>query len=95
MKILSDIPQNLHALFNDKAGLMKIARETGFIKRLRKLNPLDFLRSCIVTLMLEEIASLRDYVFSFHCNSRLKSSKSGMKKRFDFQCVLFLEQLIK
>lgn len=95
MEVLADMTQNLHALFNNKAGLIKIARKTGFIKRLRKVNPLDFLRSCMVTLMLEKTASLRDYTFSFHCNSRLKLSKSGLRKRFNSQCVLFLEQVTK
>lgn len=96
MDNITKITNILNKFFNKKNGIIEIAKKTNFIKRLRKITPVNFLRSAITTLISEETVSLRDYAISFQNNSSINISKNAIKKRLATKsCTDFLEKTLK
>ena len=82
MDKIANMTSILNNFFNKEDGIMTIAKKSSFIKRLRKITPINFLRSAITTLISEETASLRDYAISFKQDSSIMLSKNAIQKKF-------------
>ena len=77
---------NLTTILN-KDKIIEIARETGFIQRLRKINPNDFLLSLVFCSSKQLPVSLRNLVSFFDS----PVSRTAIHKKFTAKATLFLK----
>src|SRR6266498_1393014 len=77
---------SIEALFPD---VLRIARRTGFLKRLRKINPLLFLHALIVA-SLEAAPSFRLVALTLSLLSPCSVSKQAIAKSMDPECIHFV-----
>lgn len=77
---------NLTKILN-KDKIIEIARETGFIQRLRKINPNDFLLSLVFCSSKQLPVSLRNLVSFFDS----LVSRTAIHKKFTAKATLFLK----
>jgi len=77
----------LQALFGDK--VLELARETQFVRRLRELQPVDFVRVFCLTLVSFPKATLQQMA------AEIKITASALCQRLQqTSAALFLEQML-
>ena len=79
--------------FFDKDFIEKLARETGFVQRERKLRGLDFFLLCVFTHTKQPYISLNDI-----CGDLMQSGvtlcKQSLQERFNEHSVEFMRQIV-
>lgn len=79
---------NNHIITPDE--IESIAKETGFIRRLRKINPFDFLITLVFRLVLPVPAGLRQIVSLLDKDI----SRSGLNQKFTEKAVDFMKKCL-
>jgi hypothetical protein len=77
----------------DGDTLMKLARETGFVRRSRKIDPKVFLETIIFLRLEFPNSSLEDLVFEFYKNN-IAISKQALHKKFNETGVRFVQKVL-
>lgn len=73
----------------------QLAKETGFIKRARKLFASDFVNTLMFPFCNQANTSLPDIVADLNQQFAVEISKEGLHKKFSAQAVMFLKGLVK
>jgi len=73
----------------------QLARETGFVKRARKLLAFNFVNTLMFSFCNQANTSLPDIVADLNQQFDVDISKEGLHKKFSAQAVVFLKELIK
>lgn len=71
-----------------------VARETGFIKRARKLSAQSFLNTLMFSVCNQQLTSLPDITSDLAVNFNIDISKEGLHKKFTPEATAFLRELI-
>lgn len=71
----------------------KIAREEGFLKRVRKITPQIFVQACIL-ISLNPVTSLTSWAVAIGFLIGDTISKQALSKRFTEECVSFMMKLL-
>jgi len=88
---VTDCSKQLQALFGDIAA--KIASETNFIQRSRKITALDFLLAVALGFLNNKNGTLETIVENFE-QQGIKITAQGVSKRFTKQAAEFFKQMI-
>lgn len=92
MDMVTQVMQKVNNVFDDKY-LEELARETGFVKRKRKIMPKKFLEK-IISLRLEfPNSSLDDLVYEFYKNDTI-ISKQALHKKFNQSAIDFVQKVL-
>lgn len=86
---------NLLNNFLNESMVEDIARRTGFLKRTRTISPCDFLKCEILTLLQEQVNSLRNIKLTFHKECSLNVSKTALANKFTIAGVEFFKETTK
>jgi hypothetical protein len=73
----------------------RLARETGFIKRSRKLSAYGFINTLMFSFSNQKNTSLPDITADLNQQFSIDISKEGLHKRFSKESVNFLKELVK
>lgn len=73
----------------------RIAKQTGFVKRSRKLSAYGFINSLMFSFSNQASTSLPDIAADLNQQFSIDISKEGLHKRFSKEGVTFLKELIK
>jgi hypothetical protein len=78
-----------------KSEIDKLAKETGFVERRRKLSATDLVSTLMFSCYNQAQTSLEDIAADLHQHFAIDISKEAIHKRFTNQGVHFLKELIK
>lgn len=92
MNILSQVIKKVNEVF-DETYLNELARETGFMKRKRKVEPKKFLERLLLVKLDSAHSSLEDLVYEFS-RGNCVITKQGLHKRFTIQSVKFIQLVL-
>lgn len=92
MDIISKVGQAMQETLTNVAD--KLARETGFIKRERKVTGSSFVQSLVFGWLAESDATLDTLSQSF-ANVKVSISRQGMNQRFTLEASAFLEGVLQ
>lgn len=73
----------------------RLAKETGFVKRSRKLSAYGFVNSLMFSFSNQANTSLPDIAADLNQQFSIDISKEGLHKRFSKEGVVFLKELVK
>jgi hypothetical protein len=73
----------------------QLAKETGFVKRSRKLSAYGFINTLMFSFSNQENTSLPDITADLNQQFSIDISKEGLHKRFSKEGVDFLKKLVK
>lgn len=73
----------------------QLARETGFVKRSRKLSAPDFVNTLMFSSCNQANTSLPDMAADLNQQFSVDISKEGIHKKFSAKAVAFLKELVK
>ena len=90
--ILTQLEENVNKLFDDDY-LETLARETGFMKRKKKINPKDFLVGFISTHLQVDNASLTDLSMAIS-NHDYSVTKQSLRKKFTLSGERFFRRVL-
>lgn len=93
MDMITQVIEKINTTFNDDY-LNKLAYETGFIRRKRKIMARLFLEKIISVFLSTPDASL-EYFASAFADQNLIVSKPALHKKFNPQTVKFTEQILE
>jgi hypothetical protein len=91
--IVKQVMQKVNEVFDDK-HLETFARETGFIKRKRKINPKQFLENMLLLKLESPASSLEDLVYEFNKNNHCVISKQAIHKKFNESALKFIKMVL-
>jgi hypothetical protein len=92
MDMVTQVMEKVNEVF-DADNLERIARETGFIKRKRKIDPKVFLEKIILLAMDGPNKSLEDLVYEFFLNNTV-ISKQALHKKINQTAVAFVKTVL-
>jgi hypothetical protein len=75
--------------------LESIAKQTGFMKRKSKVNPVSFFDLLLYQMSSGKSKSLNQLSIEFESSTGIDVSKQGIDKRFNDQAINFLKRLIE
>jgi hypothetical protein len=93
MDMVTQVTEKINGVFSDEY-LDKLADETGFIRRKRKIMARQFLEKIIVLTMSTPHVSLEDLVAEFE-SPDLKISKPAIHKKFNPKTVEFTQKVLQ
>jgi len=93
MDMVSEILLKVNSVFNDEY-LDKLAYETDFIKRKRKVSPRSFLEKLIFLRLEHPDSTLEDLVYEFHKDST-ELTKQALHKKFNASAVKFVHRVFE
>jgi Transposase DDE domain len=85
---------SLQNTFSEKE-INQLAKETGFVKRSRKLSAYGFVNTLMFSFSKQENTSLPDITADLNQQFSIDISKEGLHKRFSKEGVDFLKELVK
>lgn len=92
MDIVAQVMQKVNEVFDENC-LEKVARETGFLKRKRKVNPKRFLENMLLLKLESPGSSLEDLVYEFNRNGCV-ISKQALHKKFNKSALKFIQAVL-
>ena len=90
--MIAQVMMKVNAVFDQK-NLEALARETGFLKRKRKIDPKEFLEKIIFLRLESPNSTLGDLVLEFF-KSDTRISKQGLHKKFAQSAVDFFHSVL-
>ncbi len=93
MDMVTEVMNKINAIMNDDA-LIKIARETKFIQRERKIMPRRFIENMITTTLSHPKSSLEDLAAAFGSDN-LSISKQALHQKIDVKAVEFTKKVVE
>ncbi len=94
MATLTEVTKLLNNFLNESL-IEDLARQTGFLKRLRTISPCDFLKCELLTSLKEQVNSLRNLKIAFHGECSLEVSRTAISNKFSSAGVEFLKESTK
>jgi hypothetical protein len=92
MDIVMQVMEKVNNVFS-KETLEKLAQETGFIKRKRKVEAKKFLENILLLKLESPESSLEDLVYAFN-KDNCPISKQALHKKFNNAAVLFIQKVL-
>lgn len=92
MDIVMQVMQKVNEIFDVKY-LEALARETGFLKRKRKVNPKAFLENILLMNLSSAASTLDDLVYEFD-RTNCSISKQALHKKFNQSAVEFVQRIL-
>lgn len=92
MDMVAQVMEKVNNVFSKKT-LEDIARETGFIKRKRKVEAKKFLENILLLKLESPESSLEDLVYAFD-KDNCSISKQALHKKFNESAVLFIQKVL-
>lgn len=74
---------------------MEVARDTGFVKRNRKLQPTHFLDSLMFNVHDNKLSSLNDHAVNIQLKHNTAIKKQSLDERFSSDSVTFVKTLLE
>jgi hypothetical protein len=93
MDIVTQVMQKVNEVF-DEDYLEKIARDTGFMRRKRKVIPKQFLENMLLVMLESPANSYNDLVYEFNQNHQCVISKQGLHKRCHEGTLEFMKSVL-
>ena len=93
MDMVAQMMLKVNTVFNDEY-LDKLARETGFIKRKRKIQARAFLENLMFLRLEHPHSSLEDLVYEFHKNDT-QLTKQALHKKLNSSAVAFVHKVLE
>lgn len=93
MDIVAQVMQKVNNVFH-KENLEKIARDTGFIQRVRKVIPEEFLKNMLLVNLDSPSSSLEDLAYEFYKNNGCVISKQALHKKIKQPATAFMEKIL-
>ena len=78
-----------------QAKINQLAKETGFVKRARKLDASHFVNTLMFSSCNQENTSLPDMAADLNQQFSIDISKEAIHKKFNAQAVAFLKELLR
>jgi hypothetical protein len=91
--ILTKVMQKVNSVFHEE-NLIKLARDTGFIRRIRKVTPEQFLKNMLLAHLDSPASSLEDLVYEFNKNNGYDISKQALHKKINQSAGVFMEKVL-
>lgn len=92
MDMVAQMMLKVNTVFNDEY-LDKLAHETGFIQRKRKISARSFLENLMFLRLEHPESSLEDLVYEFH-KGNTQLTKQALHKKFNAAAVLFVHKVL-